>query len=311
MSRSTINPSLGNECNPPVEIEEVVERRNEGIEPVAGEELFEPKCSQIFLQDPNGKTHGLFFQNSKSLGNNLLLHSTYLQLPSLEEIYLLSGSRILDLTESLSENGLPHEPLIKVMLRCRGGMRGAPRGPTRGNPGAEGRGTKSVEKGGRQMGGSEGDEVSLHHTPPFRGGRGRGMAGSRRPTLVHLGTQETMDEVDRSASLIAIQEAHRIMLMHHCRQSWEESERAIGFGLPLKGVTEMPNLNTFTTQCGPRHRHTFSGSVEEKEMVRENPLCIHPKQDRSFYIVKLLTHVDMCSSSLSSSRSTFYGDIST
>ena len=92
------------------------------------------------------------------------------------------------------------------------------------------------------MGGSEGDEVSLHHTPPFRGGRGRGMTGSRRPTLVHLGTQETMDEVDRSASLIAIQEAHRIMLMHHCRQSWEDSERAIGFGLPLKVTTEPPHL---------------------------------------------------------------------
>ena len=92
------------------------------------------------------------------------------------------------------------------------------------------------------MGGSEGDEVSLHHTPPFRGGRGRGMGGSRRPTLVHLGTQETMDEVDRSASLIAIQEAHRIMLMLYCRQSWEDSERAIGFGLPLKVTTEPPLL---------------------------------------------------------------------
>jgi len=51
------------------------------------------------------------------------------------------------------------------------------------------------------------------------------------------------------------------------------------------------NLNTFTTQCGhshrhrqhvETHRHTFSGSIEEKEMVRENPLCIHPKQDCSF-----------------------------
>ena len=51
-----------------------------------------------------------------------------------------------------------------------------------------------------------------------------------------------MDEDDRSASLIAIQEAHRIMLMHHCRQSWEDSERAIGFGLPLKVTAEPPLL---------------------------------------------------------------------
>jgi hypothetical protein len=53
-----------------------------------------------------------------------------------------------------------------------------------------------------------------------------------------------MDEDDRSASLIAIQEAHRIMLMHHCRQSWEDSERVIGFGHPLKVATETPLLET-------------------------------------------------------------------
>ena len=53
-----------------------------------------------------------------------------------------------------------------------------------------------------------------------------------------------MDEDDRSASLIAIQEAHRIMLMHHCRQRWEDSERAIGFGLPLKVATVTPLLKT-------------------------------------------------------------------
>ena len=53
-----------------------------------------------------------------------------------------------------------------------------------------------------------------------------------------------MDEDDRSASLIAIQGAHRIMLMHHCRQSWEDSERGIGFGLPLKVATETPLLTT-------------------------------------------------------------------
>jgi len=251
MSLVTINPSTGKECNPPIKgIDETLERRNDGNDPFAGVEISEPECSQIFLQDPMGKTHSLNFQNSKSLGINLLIHSPYLKLPSLEEIYLISGSRILNLTESLSENGLPHEALLRVILRCRGGMRGAPKGPTRGPPWSKGLGTKSAERGGRQMGGSDGDEVSFHRTPPSRGGRGRGVGGSRRPTLVHLGTQETMDEDDRSASLIAIQEAHRIMLMHHCRQSWEDSERAIGFGLPLKGATEMPLLKTELNKVG-------------------------------------------------------------
>jgi hypothetical protein len=245
MSLVTIDPSKGKECNPPIKgQDETLERRYDGNDAVTGVEISEPECSQIFLQDPMGKTHCLIFQNSKSLEINLLAHSPYLQLPSLEEIYLLSDSRILNLTESLSENGLPHEPLLRVILRCRGGLRGAPKGPTRGSPGAKGRDTKPTERGGRQMGGSDGDEVSLHHTPPSRGGRGRGMGNSRRPTLVHSGIQETMDEDDWSASFIAIQEAHRIMIMHHCRQSWEDSERAIGFGLPLKVATETPNLKT-------------------------------------------------------------------
>ena len=191
----TINPSNGKEYNPPIKgRDETLERRNDRTDTDTGVEIPGPECSQIFLQDPKGKTHILIFQNSESLEKNLRAHSPYLQLPSLEEIYLLSDSRILNLTESLSENGLPHEPLLRIILRCRGGMRGAPKGPTRGSLEAKGRGTKPTERGGRQMGGSGGDEVSFHHTPPSRGGRGRGMGNSRRPTLVHLGTQETMDQ---------------------------------------------------------------------------------------------------------------------
>ena len=94
------------------------------------------------------------------------------------------------------------------------------------------------------MGGSDRGEVLIHHTPPSRGGRGRGSGNHKRPTLVHSGIQETLDEDDRSASLKAIQETHRIMMIHHCRQSWEDSERIIGFGLPLKAATETPHRNT-------------------------------------------------------------------
>jgi len=110
------------------------------------------------------------------------------------------------------------------MLRCRGGMRGAPKSPARGSLGAKGRGTRSPGGGGRQMGGSDGGEDLIHHMPPSRGGRGRGSGNHKRSTLVHSGMQETLDEDDRSASLKAIQEAHRIMMMQHCRQSWEDTE---------------------------------------------------------------------------------------
>jgi len=93
------------------------------------------------------------------------------------------------------------------------------------------------------MGGSDGGEVFIHRTPPSRGGRGRGLGNHKRPTLVHSEIQVSLDEDDRSASLKAIQEAHRIMMMHHYRQSWEDTECSIGFGLPLEAVTETPHRN--------------------------------------------------------------------
>jgi len=118
-----------------------------------------------------------------------------------------------------------------------------PQESSTGLPGGQGTRHKANRKG-RQMGGSDGGEVFIHHSPPSRGGRGRGFGNYKRPTLVHSEIQESLDEDDRSASLKAIQEAHRIMMMHHCRQSWEDTECSIGFGLPLEAVTETPHWNT-------------------------------------------------------------------
>jgi len=119
------------------------------------------------------------------------------------------------------------------------------------------------------MGGSDGDVVPFHHTPPSRGGRGRGTGNHKRPTVVHSGIQETIDEDDRSASLTEIQEAHRIMMMNHCRQSWEDSERTIGFGLPLKAITETPNRNTGLnkqTGIGPGTPFVAPAAVRQLDM---------------------------------------------
>jgi len=173
-----------------------LEQGNDRNDTAAEEQISGPDCSQIFLQDPKGKTHTLIFKNYESLAKNLLTHSFHLLLPPPQEIYLLSGRRVLNLDESLSGNDLPQEPLLCVMLRCRGGMRGAPKSPARGSPGAKGRGTGPTERGGRQMGGSDGDVVPFHHTPPSRGGRGRGTGNHKRQTVVHSGTQETIDEGD-------------------------------------------------------------------------------------------------------------------
>jgi len=41
-----------------------------------------------------------------------------------------------------------------------------------------------------------------------------------------------MDDNELSASLKATQEIHRNMMIQDCRQSWEESEMIIGYGLP-------------------------------------------------------------------------------
>jgi len=208
--------------------------------------------SQVFLQDTKGKTHTLTFNPLESLAKNLLTHSSQLKLPPLHEIYLLSDRHVLKLEEALNENGLLQEPFLRVMLRCRGGMKGTPKSPAQGTPGAKGRGTRSPGGEGRQMGGSHGGEDSIHRMPSLRGGRGRGLgsraAEHKRSTLVHSGKQETLDENERSASLKAIHEAHRIMMMQHCRQSWEESERIIGFGPPPSAAIETTHRSAGLTQ---------------------------------------------------------------
>jgi len=131
-------------------------------------------------------------------------------------------------------------------------MKGSSKSPPQGTPGAKGRGTRSPGGEGRQMGGSHGNEDNIHHTPPQRGGRGRGH-GSRvtehkRPTLVHTGTQETVDDNERTASLKAIQEVHRNMMIQHCRQSWEESETTIGYGPPPTAATQSTHRSVGPTQ---------------------------------------------------------------
>ena len=131
-------------------------------------------------------------------------------------------------------------------------MRGTPKSPSLGTPGAKGRGTRSPGGEGRQMGGSQGNEVTIHHTPPLRGGRGRGhgshAAEHKRPTLVHSEAQETLGDNERSASLKAIQETHRIMMIQHCKESWEESKRIIAYAPPPTAATQTTHHSAGPTQ---------------------------------------------------------------
>ena len=58
-----------------------LEQGNDRNDTAAEEQISGPDRSQIFLQDPKGKTHTLIFQNFESLAKNLLAHSSYLQVP--------------------------------------------------------------------------------------------------------------------------------------------------------------------------------------------------------------------------------------
>jgi len=78
--------------------------------------------SQAFVQDPEGKTHVLLYHPQDSIAKNLLRHSSQLHLPPLMELYILSGSHIIQADRTGTENGLHHEPHLKILLRCRGGM---------------------------------------------------------------------------------------------------------------------------------------------------------------------------------------------
>jgi hypothetical protein len=117
MSLDTTDPSEGPGREPlHRDRDATLEQGNDRNDTAAEEQISGPDCSQIFLQDPKGKTHTLMFKNSESLAKNLLTHSFHLQLPPPQEIYLLSGRRVLNLDESLSGNDLPQEPLLCVML---------------------------------------------------------------------------------------------------------------------------------------------------------------------------------------------------
>ena len=96
--------------------------------------------SQVFVQDPNGKMHVLLFNPQDSIAKNLERHSTQLHLPPPMELYILSGSHIIQADRTGRENGLHQEPHLRILLRCRGGMRGGPRGSQQGESGGKGRG---------------------------------------------------------------------------------------------------------------------------------------------------------------------------
>ena len=188
--------------------------------------------SQAFVQDPKGKTHVLLFNPQDSIAKNLMRNSSQLHLPPLRELYILPGSHIIQADRTGTENGLHQEPYLKMLLRCRCGMQGRPRGSPQGGPGGKGRGHRSPEGDDRQIGRSHVNEHSSNHTTsPGRGGRGRGRGNlpieHRRPTLVHTAVQEPIDANRLNASLQATQETHRNMMILHCRRSWEESEMTI------------------------------------------------------------------------------------
>jgi len=82
--------------------------------------------SQAFVQGPEGKTHFLRFHPQEIIAKNLLRHSSQLHLQTLMELYILSGSQIVQADRTGTENGLHHEPHLKILLRCRGGMRVGP-----------------------------------------------------------------------------------------------------------------------------------------------------------------------------------------
>jgi len=124
--------------------------------------------SQAFVQDPEGKTNVLLFHPQDSTAKNLLCHSSQLHLPPLMELYILSGSHIIQADCTGTESGLHHDPHLKILLRCRGGMRAGLRGSAYGGSGGKGRGYRAPEGDARQIGGPHVNTESSHTTPPAR-----------------------------------------------------------------------------------------------------------------------------------------------
>jgi len=101
--------------------------------------------NQTLVQDPTEKTHALPFYPRDSIAGNLERHSLQLHLPPPAEFYILWGSRIIQADLTGAENGLSHEPLLRILIRGRGGMRDGFRGSTQGAAGSRGRGNRPPE----------------------------------------------------------------------------------------------------------------------------------------------------------------------
>jgi len=136
--------------------------------------------SQTFVKDLRGRTHVVPFQSTTFIATNLLCYSSKLLLPPLEEIYILTGRRILRVECTELENGL-HSEHLTIMLRFKGGMKNG----TLGSPRSKGRGQRASEGSSRAMGGGQ---TTVETSRPSLGkidrGRGRGSRpDARRPTL--------------------------------------------------------------------------------------------------------------------------------
>jgi len=152
-------------------------------------------------------------KETQETGNTRVCRGMALLMSPSQTLVLLWGSRIIQADLTGAENGLPREPYLRILLQCRGGMRGGPRGSTQSGSGSRGRGYRSSEGGDKQMGGGLTTEAGKGHiTPLGRGERGRGRGNflhdTRRRTLVHTAAQEPIDANRLNASLKATQESH-------------------------------------------------------------------------------------------------------
>ena len=120
-------------------------------------------------------------------------------------------------------------------------MRDGPGGTAGGGPRSGERGNKG---GSRQIGGGCRSETGVESTtPPSRDtrewGRGYYPNESRRPTLVHIASQDPAADANRLiAALKATQESHQNKMAYLRLQSWEESEFTVDHGPPPQTETE-------------------------------------------------------------------------
>jgi len=187
--------------------------------------------SQTFVQDPRGNTHVLLFLPTDSIATNLLRYSSQLLLPPFADLYILSGSQVLQAECTEIENGLHFEPHVRILLRCRGGMRSETNGSSRD----KGRGQRISEGSSRGMGGGQ-TTAENSRTPPvrFERGRGRGTRApeARRHTLLHTQPQEDVDDISCYALVTARRETLRITTSLFCQQRWASSRTIPGYATP-------------------------------------------------------------------------------